>query len=161
MASLLMIKPESVMRDLIPHNLITITISLRYVIASTPPSYAWLTLLQCNMNRNLMDIRGQNHLEHPNTTSRSSTQIDELGAMRNMHKRHTRPHQTSAPGLKSTDPKTLQSLVQLERTAMSQTEAMRAFKGWVLGSSPTRALLDEIKAHRMGLEATLAAITVL
>jgi len=39
-ASLLMIKPESVMRDLIPHNLITITISLRYVVASTPPSYA-------------------------------------------------------------------------------------------------------------------------
>ena len=44
---------------------------------------------------------------------------------------------------------------------MSQTEAMQAFKARVLGSSPTRALLDEIKAHRMGLEATLVAITVL
>jgi hypothetical protein len=108
-----------------------------------------------------MDIRGQNHLELPNTTSGSSTQINELGAMRNIHKGHTRPHQTSASGLKPTDPKTLQSLVQLERTAMSRTEAMRAFKARALGSSPTRALLDEIKAHRMGLEATLAAVTVL
>ncbi len=161
MASLLTIKPESVIRDLIPHNLITITISLRYVVASTLPSYAWLTLFQCNTNRNLMDICGQNHLELPNTTSGSSTQIDKLGTMHNIHKGHTRPHQTSASGPKSTDPKTLQSLVQLEWTAMSQTEAMQAFKGWALGLSPTRALLDEIKAHQMGLEAMLAAITVL
>lgn len=108
-----------------------------------------------------MDIRGQNRLELPNTTSGSSTQIDELGAMRNIHKGRTQPHQTIASGLKSTDPKTLQSLVQLERTAMSQTEAMRAFKARALGSSLTRALLDEIKAHRMGLEATVAAVTVL
>ena len=109
-----------------------------------------------------MDIRGQNHFELPNTTSGSSTQIDELGAMRNIHKGHTtRPHQTSASGLKPTDLKTLQSLVQLEQTAMSQTEAMRAFKARALGSSPTRALLDEIKVHLMGLEATLAAVTIL
>jgi len=44
---------------------------------------------------------------------------------------------------------------------MSQTEAMRAFKGQALALSPTRALLDEIKVHRMGLEATLVAVTVL
>ncbi len=44
---------------------------------------------------------------------------------------------------------------------MFQTEAMWAFKGRALGSSPTRALLDKIKVHQMGLEATLAAITVL
>ena len=92
MASLLTIKPKSVIRDLIPHNLITITISLRYVVALTLPSYAWLTLLQCNTNRNLIDICGQNHLELPNTTSGSSTQIDKLGTMCNIHKGHTRPH---------------------------------------------------------------------
>ena len=38
---------------------------------------------------------------------------------------------------------------------------MRAFKHRALASSPTRTLLDEIKAHQMGLEATLAAVTVL
>ena len=156
-----MIKPESVMRDLIAHNLITITILFRYIVASTLPSYAWLTLFQRNTNRNHMDICGQNHLKLPNTTSGSSTQIDELETMCNIHKGHAWPHQTSSSGLKSTDPKTLQSLVQLEQTAMSQTEAMQAFKGQALGSSLTRALLDEIKAHRMGLEAMLAVVTVL
>ena len=44
---------------------------------------------------------------------------------------------------------------------MSQTEAMQAFKGQALGSSLTRALLDEIKAHQMRLEATLVAVTIL
>ena len=38
---------------------------------------------------------------------------------------------------------------------------MRAFKGRALASPPTRALLDEIKEHRIGLEATLAAVTIL
>jgi hypothetical protein len=38
---------------------------------------------------------------------------------------------------------------------------MQALKGRALASPPTKALLDEIRTHRMGMEATLTAVTIL
>jgi hypothetical protein len=38
---------------------------------------------------------------------------------------------------------------------------MEAFKKRALGSQPTRALLNEIDTHRVGLETTLAAVIVI
>jgi hypothetical protein len=38
---------------------------------------------------------------------------------------------------------------------------VQALKGQALVSPPTKALLDEIRTHRIGMEATLAAVTIL
>lgn len=44
---------------------------------------------------------------------------------------------------------------------MSQSKAWQALKNRALESPPTRVLFDEIRTHKMGLEATLAAVTIL
>ena len=44
---------------------------------------------------------------------------------------------------------------------MSQSKALQALMDRAPESPPTRALLDGIRTHKMGLEATLAAVTIL
>lgn len=79
---------------------------------------------------------------------------------------HARRHQPSAVttgriSIQTSDPKSMQSLVILEHSAKSQRKAALALQSRVLASQPTKALLDEIKAHRRELATTLAKVTVL
>lgn len=61
----------------------------------------------------------------------------------------------------TSDPKTLNSLVELEKRAISQSQATLSLKSQALASPPTRALLNVIKTHRTNMETTLAAINTL
>ena len=55
----------------------------------------------------------------------------------------------------------MRSLVKLEQKAISQTRVVQTLKGRALVSPPTKALLYEIRMHRMGMKAMLVAITIL
>jgi hypothetical protein len=94
------------------------------------------------------------------------TQIDESRTSCNAerHQEHTRRRQTSTSEqirIPTSDPQPLGSLAKLEHSTMFQIKALRAFKGQALTSEPTRALLDEIDAHRVGMQRTLAAVIIL
>lgn len=49
----------------------------------------------------------------------------------------------------------------MEQRVTTQSRTIQTLKSRVLVSSPTRFLLDEIKAHQTEMEATLATLTVL
>ena len=58
----------------------------------------------------------------------------------------------------TSDPQTLRSVVELEQRTMSQIKTLRALKSQAQASEPTRALLDEIDAHRVGMQRTMATV---
>src|ERR1700744_568890 len=86
----------------------------------------------------------------------TSTQVDTLVGTCNVESRkgYTQHYQTLAT-------KPLLSLVELEQKAKPQTRAIQALKSQIQASLPTRALLEEIKTHRMKMESMLAALIVL
>ena len=90
---------------------------------------------------------------------------DESGTSCNMEQHRdqeptlNRRHQMSTSGqikIPTSDPQILRSVVELEQRAMSQIKALRAFKSSALVSEPTRSLLDEIDAHQVGMQRTMA-----
>jgi len=58
----------------------------------------------------------------------------------------------------TSDPQTLRSVVELEQRTMSQIKVLRALKSQAQASEPTRALLNDIDAHRVGMQRTMATI---
>ncbi|KAH9016472.1 hypothetical protein EDB84DRAFT_1443105 [Lactarius hengduanensis] len=105
---------------------------------------------------NANDVQDHPELELQGTIPRPSPPIDgatckvEQVESREGHIRHYR-----------TSTSTLQSLVELEQRVTTQRRAIQALKNRVPASPPTRSLLDEIKTHRIEMEATLATLTVL
>ncbi|KAI9439151.1 hypothetical protein H4582DRAFT_2075806 [Lactarius indigo] len=105
---------------------------------------------------NADDSQDHPELELQGTIPRSSPPIDEATCKvgkEGSRKEHIRHYQTSTS--------TLQSLVELEQRATIQRRAMQDLKSRVITSLSTKSLLDEIKTHRIEMEATLATLTVL
>ena len=105
---------------------------------------------------NANNIEDHPELELQRTIPSSSPPIDEPTCQVEKvesRKGHIRHHRTSTS--------TLKSLVELEQKVAIQIRAMEALKGRILASPPTVSILDEIKTHRIEMEATLATLTVL
>ena len=121
-------------------------------------------MIQHNVKPHDIIICVQSH--PPGMVPRSSAQNDELDTSSNVKQSqgHTRRHPTSNLGrvaIPTSDPKLMWSLVRLQQSAISQRRAMLAFKSRALASQPTKAVLDEMNAHRTGLMSTQAAVTTL
>jgi len=58
----------------------------------------------------------------------------------------------------TSNPQILRSVVELEQRTISQVKALHTFKSQALVSEPTRALLDKIDAHCMGMQRMMVAV---